>query len=164
MDIAIIENSETGGGDWQLKGNDLAYVLGIENQVYLGMFGGNVAAVTNNINPPSELFDYWGNTLFFIDQQAVQFNSITEKTLNTTTLNSRGRTIIQNAIKKDLEFLKTNADIEVEVYVISDDKIRLELKVKQNNNTKIKIINFSKFLNPLIGDFWFLDFNDDFFV
>jgi hypothetical protein len=59
FDLAIIETGD--GGDYQLKGNDLAVVNGSENMPYIAMFGGNIEATLNNIVQDQSL-DYWGNT------------------------------------------------------------------------------------------------------
>src|SRR5689334_724191 len=89
-----------GGGDFTLLGNDLAVDDSIGTAVYLSMFGGNVEADTTNRIQGVQYFDYWGNV--FIDDPILQFNSLTERTLNKTPLTSAGRVIIENAIKKDL--------------------------------------------------------------
>ena len=161
MDIAIVEN-ENGGGDWQLVGSDVGTVLGLENQPYLAMFGGNVLESTTNNVVKLESFDYWANNLFDFSNQNAQLNSSTERILNTTPLTSRGRVIIEDAIKDDLKFLNAFAKIDVSLVIVSDDIIKVELIIKQNNNkVQIKIINFKK---SIVGDFWIFDFNDDFFL
>lgn len=161
IDLAIIETGN--GGDLQLVGNDLAVVTGVENMPYLGMFGGNVEAVTTNRIQDAQSFDYWQNNLFMPNNQSVQFNSIVEKTLNTTPLTSAGRVIIENAIKKDLEFLTSaGALLEVTVTIVSTDRINVTLKVQQPLSAeKVTIINFKKKAD---GDWYIFDFNNDFFL
>ncbi len=161
FDLAIIETGN--GGDLQLVGNDLGVVRGIENMPYLAMFGGNVESVTQNRVQDAQSFDYWQNNLFMPNDQSIQFNSIVEKTLNTTALTSSGRVIIENAIKKDLSFLADGgALLEVSVTIVSTDRINVTLKVQQPLSAeKITIINFKKKSN---GDWYIFDFNDDFFL
>lgn len=161
FDLAVIE-SDGNGGDLQMVGNDLAVVRGIENMPYLGMFGGNVEQVTKNKVDEVESFDWWGNNLLMPANQSIQFNSITEKALNSTPLTSSGRVIIENAIKKDLQFLADSATIEVTVTIVSTDRINVKIKIAQKTGSeKVTIINFKKSAN---GDFFLLDFNNDFFL
>lgn len=158
-DLAII--STDNGGDVQLKGNDLVVVNGTENMLYLGMFGGNVEQVTNNTVVEVESFDWWGNNLFMPSEKAIQFNSIVEKTLNSTALTSSGRAIIENAIKKDLEFFSPFGTVEVTVTIVATDRIDVTIKTKQNQGqATITVINFKK---KASGDWFILDFNNDFF-
>lgn len=161
IDLAIVE-SDGNGGDLQMVGNDLAVVYGIENMPYLGMFGGNVEQVTKNKPTEIESLDWWGNNLLFPNDQAVQMNSITEKALNTIPLTSAGRVLIENAIKKDLEFLSPVAIVEVSVTITATDRINIKIRIKQNvGSEKIIIVNYKKATD---GDFYFLDFNNDFNV
>lgn len=162
FDIAIIETGN--GGDAQIKGNDLAIVNSIENMPYLSMYGGNPGYPTKNIVTDSQSFDWWGNTLLIPNNPNNQFNSLTENLLNTITLNSSGRIQIENAIKGDLKFMESFAIVSVVVTIVATDRISVQLTIKQNDiSVKITIINFRK-QSVADGDFWILDFNDDFFV
>lgn len=162
FDVAIIETGN--GGDIQLQGNDLAIVNSIENMPYLAMFGGNPGFPTKNTITESESFDWWGNGLLIPNNPNNQFNSLTENLLNTIALNSSGRIQIENAIKNDLKFMETFAVISVSVSIVATDKISVQLTIKQNDSSiKIAIINFRKTITT-DGDFWILDFSDDFFV
>jgi len=160
FDLSVIETLN--GGDVQQVGNDLAVVYNIENMIYLGMFGGNVEASTDNTSVQIESFDYWGNSLLMFNNPSQQFNSLTERTINTTPLTSSGRVLIENAIKKDLEFFKDLGGIvTVSVEIVATDKIKVRIRVELNNQQQITEINFRKSLD---GDFFILDFNDDFLI
>jgi hypothetical protein len=142
FDLAILESLD--GGELQQVGNDLAIVTGNENQPYLAMFGGN-----------ADKSQWWGNNLIFPDLPNRQFNSLTEYALNNTPLTSAGRATIENAIKKDLLFLKPSV---VQVSIISDNHISALIRGDFGET----IINFIK-RSTGNGDFFFMDFNDDFF-
>jgi len=162
MDVAIIETLN--GGDAQLNGNDFALVDGFENTIYLAMFGGNPGFSTPTTRKEGEqLFDWFGNRLFMLNTPTQQFNSLTEHTLNTVALNSQGRILIENAIKQDLQFLQEFGKVEIEVSIISDDKLKILIRIIiPNGQTKITIVNFEKTLN---GDWYFADFDKtDFFI
>ena len=68
---------------------DLVTIEGLQNMVYIALFGGNTEASTPIERIDNELaFDYWGNTLFDLNEPQAQFNSLTERTLTETALNS----------------------------------------------------------------------------
>lgn len=159
-DLYITEN-EGNGGDIKFNGKDFVIVNGIECMPYLGMCGGNVEADTKpRVQANSK--DWWGNNLMLPDDPSQQMNSTFERTINSVPLTSLGRQLIENAIKEDLKFLKDLAVIDISVNVISDDRIDIKLIVKQNNlQEKVVVINFKKSTD---GDFFILDFNDDFLV
>lgn len=160
FDVSVIETLN--GGDLQQVGNDLAVVYNIENMIYLGMFGGNIEASTDNNAVKVESFDYWANSLLMFNNPSQQFNSLTERTINSVPLTSSGRVLIENAIKKDLEFFKDLGGIvTVSVEIIATDKIKVSIRVELNSQKQVTIINFRKSLD---GDFFILDFNDDFLV
>lgn len=160
FDVSVIETLN--GGDLQQVGNDLAVVYNIENMIYLGMFGGNIEASTDNNSTPIESFDYWGNGLLMFNNPSQQFNSLTERTINSVPLTSSGRILIENAIKKDLEFFKDlGGKVTVSVEIVATDKIKVSIRVELNNQKQVTIINFRKSLD---GDFFVMDFNDDFFI
>ena len=162
FDLAIIETEN--GGDLQKVGNDLAVVYGNENQVYLAWFGGNVEQNTEANVTLADSKDFWGNGLLFPSQAALQFNSNTERILNTTALTSVGRVKIENAIKSDLKFMSdTGITITVVVSIVETNKISVELTAifPVTGNQKVAIINFIKKAG---GDFFAIDFNNDFFI
>lgn len=159
-DLSIVESGN--GGELQLVGNDLAVVNGLENMPYLGMFGGSIDQVTKSNITEERSLDYWANNLLMANNPSIQLNSLTERILNTVNLTSSGRQLIENTIKEDLKFLSDLADIEVSVTIVSTDRIDVKLRIKQfNASTRIIVINFKKSTD---GDFWILDFNDDFLV
>jgi hypothetical protein len=97
-----------------------------------------------------------------IDTPTQQMNSTFERTLKSVPLNSLGRQLIENALKEDLKFLKDLAVIKIDVVVVSDDRIDIKLTIAQNSiQEKVVVINFKKSTD---GDFFLLDFNDDFLV
>lgn len=160
MDLAIIETLN--GGDAQLNGNDFALVQGFENTIYLAMFGGNPGFVTGKREDREQAFDWWGNKLLFNNTPNQQMNSHTQYTLQTVALNSFGRKLIENAIKKDLDFLKVYGKIEVDVEIVSDDRIKVLIKITvQDGTTRISVITFKRQDD---GDFYFADFNKEDFV
>lgn len=112
---------ETGnGGDLLLKGNDLAMVDGAENMPYLAMFGGQEG---NN--------EWWGRVLL-PDQADVQFKSETNIVYTGVALNSAGRLAIEQAINRDLNFLKTSipgTTITVNTVITSDDRIETRINI-----------------------------------
>lgn len=162
FDVAVGE-SDGNGGDIQLLGNDLAIVYGNENQTYLALFGGNVEENTASVQPGKERFDWWGNTLLFGNQQARQYNSNFERTLNQVPLNSEGRVKLENAAKDDLKYLSAiGATVTVECSIIDVNVVELNIKtVYSSGSGKITVITFGK--RTTNGDFSTLDFNEDFF-
>ena len=133
MDVKVIETGN--GGDLTKNGNDLAMVFSFENMVYLALFGGNKEAVTPQKRISSEqAFDYWANNLLFPQDTGLQFNSITEKTLETTALTSVGRLTIEDAVKADLEFMAAFAEVSVSSQIVSSDRIDISVKVNEPGN------------------------------
>jgi hypothetical protein len=159
FDLAVIETGN--GGDLQLIGNDLAVVGNIENMPYLGMFGGNVEqSTTDTLVADSK--DWWGNGLLMKSNPSIQFNSTVERVINKTALTSSGRVVIENAIKNDLQFLLPQATITVSVSIVATDRLNVNIKiVLDNQNEQITIINFKKSSD---GDFFIMDFNNDFLL
>lgn len=141
FDLAITESFD--GGELIKNGNDLSIVFGKESMPYLSMFGGM-----------ADKSQWWANNLLFKSKPNLQYNSLTEWTLNNTTLNSAGRQTIETAIKKDLQFL--NPDL-VQVSIISDNEVSVLIRGFFGEAT----INFSRRITS-DGDFFFMDFNDDF--
>lgn len=158
MDLAIIETGN--GGDFSMNGCNPAMVYGFENHPYLGMFGGNKAASSSNIGTDMQLFDYWGNKLLWPDNQSIQMNSEFERALDKINLTSQGRTRLIETAKKDLEFMTPFAKIEVDASITATDRLDMVIKIIQKDgSTSVQIINFRKSTD---GDFFLLDFNNDF--
>ena len=136
-DIVIYENGS--GGDLQLLGNDIASTSGLFNMVYMAWFGGNPEASTTGNELDSELREDWfGNALLFDNEKEIQYNSILEKTLNETALDSSGRITIEEAAKKDLSFLKDIADVSVSVSILNDDKVSILAQLKEPENIEVQ--------------------------
>lgn len=152
MDLEVIESGN--GGDLVLKGNDLAFIFGFQKMPYLALFGGNVEASTPVERIPSEqAFDWWGNSLL-PNKPEVQFNSLTERTLNNVAVNSAGRLEIENAVKKDLEFMDAFAKVSVEVSIVSTDRVRIFVAILEPENLDPKEFQF-------IWDFTKKELTDD---
>ena len=131
-DLKLIE--EGNGGDFVLIGNDIALIDGFQNMPYLGMFGGNPEGSTGDVNTGEQRFDWWGNTVFFDNQSGLQFNSQLEDILRRVALTSSGRLQIEQTAKKDLEFMKDFASIDVAVSLVSDDRIEIAVSVQKPDN------------------------------
>lgn len=159
FDLAIGE-ADGNGGDIRLVGNDIALVFGTENQIYLALFGGNVEQSTPALSTNEQTFDYWGNSLLFASDN--QFNSSTERALNTTALNSSGRIKIENAVKSDLTFLqRLGAEVSVNVTIPSVNTVQIEIRTEFQGVGRLTVINFGRRFTD--GDFSILDFNEDFY-
>jgi len=136
-DVVIYEQGS--GGDLQLLGNDIASTSGLFNMVYMAWFGGNTEASTTGNELDSELRDdWWGNALLFNNEKEIQFNSLLEKALNETALDSSGRITIEEAAKKDLTFMKDIADVSVSVSILSDDKVSITAQLKEPENLQVQ--------------------------
>ena len=110
-DIKIYESGD--GGDLQLKASDLETISGFSNQAYLALFGG----VADN---------WWGNEL--IDNESGKYISTFQRELRRVALNSNGITRLENAAKKDLEYLQEYADMTVEGSVTGVRRFELSIK------------------------------------
>lgn len=122
MDVILYESGS--GGELNIKGRDIETGSGFFNQVYLALFGGNPEQSTEpDIDTPR--YDYWGNFLFDRPQQ---FNSETEKALNTNALNSAGRKDIEQAVKKDLELLGLDYSLSV---LVGHDRIEINVDFEE---------------------------------
>jgi hypothetical protein len=161
FDLAVIE-SDGNGGDVQLLGNDLAVIKGVENQIFLALFGGNIEQSTvNNNSTEADSKDFWGNKLFLPNEPNLQFNSETERVLNNTPLTSSGRTIIESAVKKDLDFFTDFGTVDITVDIVSDDRLNINIKaIQQIQKEKIIIVKLKK---KATGDWFIMDFNNDFY-
>lgn len=134
MDLKVIENAGN-GGDIVKTQKDVQVIEGFENMPYLAMFGGNLAASTKRTRLPSEqLFDFWGNALLFPNDESLQFNSETERTLNNTALTSSGRAIIEAAVKRDLTFMKAFCEVAVAVSIVGVDRLVIGIRLQEPGN------------------------------
>lgn len=125
-DLHIFESGS--GGELALLKGDLALAESFFQVIYIALFGGNVEASTKGNEVASqERFDYWANSLIYKDKKAKQFNSETERVISETTINSSGRLKIKRAVEEDLAFLKKIANLEINIVLLSDDKISIEV-------------------------------------
>lgn len=142
MDLQVIENKGN-GGDIVKTNKDLVTIEGLQNMPYIAMFGGNVEASTPTERNENELaFDWWGNNLLHPNQPKVQFNSLTEKRLLDVALNSAGRIQIEEAIKKDLEFMSDFATVSVSASIVSTDRIEIAINIQEPDNLEGKTFIF----------------------
>ena len=133
MDLEIIETGD--GGDVVTKAKDLSIIFGFENFVYLAMFGGNIESSTPSIRIPSEqAFDFWANNLLMPGDSSIQFNSQTERILKSNALTSSSRLIIQQAVERDLAFMKDFATVNVVVQILATDKLLIACRILQPDN------------------------------
>jgi len=140
-DIHLFESGS--GGDFLLMNGDLALSETLFQTVYLALFGGNVEASTvGNEIDSQERVDFWGNDLFFRDEKSKQFNSETERTLNSVTINSSGRLKIKSAVEQDLFFLKNIADLEIEVLILGINKVNIQIKITQIGEQSSRLFQF----------------------
>lgn len=140
-DLAIHESGD--GGNVNLLNNDFELTEGLFNMVYLAWFGGNPGfPTTGNEISSEQRFDWWGNSLFFPNDPDLQFNSTLEYVLSSTPLNSQGRILIENAAKTDLKFLSKFAEVEVEVSIVSDNKVSIFAKLQEPDNLQEKEFQF----------------------
>lgn len=133
MDLEIIETGD--GGDLVKDSKDLSVVFGFENFVYLALFGGNVEASTPTKRIASEqAFDFWANNLLMQGDDSIQFNSETERILKLVALTSSTRSIIQQAVEKDLSFMKDFAVVTIVVQIVATDKLLIACRLVQPDN------------------------------
>lgn len=138
-DIHIYESGD--GGDLAIINNDITLTELIYQQVYLALFGGNVEANTdNNVLPTEQRFDYWANNLLFSEIPSIQFNSNTERVLNTTTLNSAGRLSILQAVEQDLSYLSDVANVTSDVELETVNRIRIIVNFTERTNQQDRVL------------------------
>ena len=131
-DLSIFESGN--GGDVEIQGDNVELTEGLFVQVYLALFGGNVEADTldEDADDPTILnFDWWGNNLFFQDDPQLQFNSQTERTLNSVALTPAGRAEIEAAAREDLRFLRELGEVTVTVSIPDVDKVELMVTIQE---------------------------------
>lgn len=132
MDLRLVEIGD--GGDFVVKGKDLEIIFGFQNMPYLGLFGGNIEADTGIVNSGEQRFDWWGNSLLLSNQPTIQFNSKTERLLNNVSVTSAGRLEVEQTVIEDLKFLEEFATVDVEVLIISTDRISIEIRIQEPSN------------------------------
>lgn len=134
-DVEIYESG--GGGDLNLKAEDIATIQGLTNQVYLALFGGQYEQVTSeDLEQLDQRNDWWGNELFNTE---FQFNSTFERRLNEVVLNSSGLIDLENAAKEDLQYLQEYADIEIDLTIDGYQKLTIFVDVIEPGKESVKI-------------------------
>ena len=134
-DLKLIDTGE--GGDLVLNSanGDLERIDGLQNMVYLSLFGGNIEASTERIsNGGEQLFDWWGNNLFFPEQPEFQCNSEFERRLREVPLTSYGRQILQQAAQRDLRFMQNFANVEVVLSIPQPGRLEVAVSVEEPEN------------------------------
>jgi len=139
-DLRLVETGD--GGDLVLRGNDVEMISGLQNMPYIAMFGGNPEQSTVGAKNTEQAFDFWGNFLINPNDQPIWFNSLTERLLDTISLSPITRIEIQETVKKDLEFILKFAQVSVEVFLISVDRIRIEIKIQEPDNLSSELFKY----------------------
>lgn len=131
QDVLLLETLN--GGDMNKVAGDVAIANGWENMPYLALFGGNVKQSTPTQRVDGEQNnDWWGNA--YEEDAGNQMNSQTERILGQVNLNSIGRIRIEQAVNADLEFMREFANVEVEVAIISDDRVQIDIAIIEPTN------------------------------
>ena len=154
FDLKVIETQN--GGDLVLLGNDLALDETFETMIYLAMFGGNVQASTSPDRLPTEQdASWWGNALLYADTPSLQFNSLTERTLNTTPITSAGLIKMRQAVQSDLEFMKEFAEVVVTVTSPKVDTVNIDILVTKPANLQQQrfVFIWDATLRSLLGSY-----------
>jgi len=131
MDLQLIETDS--GGDIVFNGSDLEVINGFQNLPYLGMYGGNVKESTKEYLQNEERFDFWGNNLLMPRNSSIQFNSNIERLLNGVVITSSSRIQIEETVREDLSFMDEFADVEVNVFLESTEKLNIYIKITELN-------------------------------
>ncbi|MBB6236489.1 phage gp46-like protein [Pedobacter sp. AK013] len=137
-DLLLYESGN--GGEIIIQNNDLILTDQILQQAYLCLFGGNVEASTRGDELPNEIRkDWWGNSLFYGDVKSKQFNSQTEKALMDNPLTSSGRVSIIRSVESDLKYLKNVSNVEVNAFLLSVNKMKIEIKLSMPTTKTVTI-------------------------
>lgn len=138
-DIALFESGS--GGDFSIVNNDLLMGETLYQQIYIALFGGNVQESTKaSYLETEDRYDYWGNSLIWKDVKTKQFNSETERTILTTTLNSSGRLSVIQAVYQDLNYLVAVVTFSVDVEIIDTNSLRIIVNISGKTNQQNKLL------------------------
>jgi len=138
-DIALFESGS--GGDFSIVNNDLLMGETLFQQIYLALFGGNIQASTKaSYLETEDRYDYWANSLIWKDVKTKQFNSETERTILTSTLNSSGRLSIIQAVYQDLDYLNAVVTFSVNVEILDTNRIRIIVNLSGKTNQQDKLL------------------------
>ena len=143
MDLLLCETGN--GGDFIFETNDLKLTEGFANQPYLAWFGGNIGGEERDREdaPQSEQrTDWFGNSLLFESDLEFYFNSELETLLSKSALNSSQVILIEQTAKHDLDFMKGFGEVSIEAEIQDLDRIKINAKIIQPNNSENKIFSF----------------------
>jgi phage gp46-like protein len=121
IDLMFIETGDGGDFDYDENGY-LTPINGLQNQVYLALFGGND--------------DWWGNYLMKPENQ---FLSTFENTLKEVALNSSGVSKLEEAALNDFKYLQQYAEISVVGSIIGHNRFKLEVFLQEPDQQEEKI-------------------------
>lgn len=125
-DINVFESGS--GGELAIISNDIGTSEKLYQTIYLALFGGNIEASTRGDEiDGQERFDWWGNSLIFETRQSKQFNSETERVLDSVVLNSVGRLRIQSAVENDLSFIRNIVNFNVNIVILDTNKASINI-------------------------------------
>lgn len=143
MDVLLCETGN--GSDFIFESKGFKLTEGISNQVYIGLFGGNIGGEERDAedSPATEqIFDWFGNDLFFDPEIDFKYNSELETFLMQTALNSSGRIRIEETAEGDLDFLSEFGKVEVSAEIIEIDKLKIFVKIQQPDNEQNQVFSF----------------------
>ena len=140
-DIHIFESGD--GGEMKVSNGDLVLSNSLFQSIYITLFGGNIEASTlGNENDSEQRFDWWANDLIFKDNKTKQFNSETERCLNRTVLDSRGRLKIKSAVESDLSGISNISNFEVDVIIVSLNRVKINIFCSNPSDDDNTIVTF----------------------
>jgi hypothetical protein len=138
------------GGQLAIRNNDIATTNSLFMIAYISMFGGNREASTKPLSDSQELnYDWWGNDKN--EQSSNWINSETERTLTGISLNSQSIERIKQAVKTDVDILKEYGELNVDVNIISINRVKITITLNQSDNLSI-IWDVSN--NEIISELW----------
>jgi len=130
MDLELIEQGD--GGELIKTSNDLSVIYGFENEIYIALFGGNVVEDTpQKRNQLDQDLSFWGNNLLHPNDKSIQYNSKTERALNTIPLTSAGRALIEQAVKDDINYLSSIGKVNTSVSITAVDRLEIDVTIQQ---------------------------------
>ena len=140
-DILLYESGD--GGNLLVANNDISLVESLFQQCYLALFGGNIEVNTTGNELDSQIReDWWGNTLFNDKNINKQFNSNTERTLDSVALNTAGRIAIERAVDDDLKLLRNIANFTIKVIILSTNRVKIEILMLRPDKFQDKSYQF----------------------